>query len=490
MAADAAPGEALTFYIETRGCQMNVSDSEVVRSILLAAGFEEKPSPDEAWVTLLNTCAIREKAELKVWSRLSDLRKASKSRKIAVLGCMAERIKEELFSRKLVDVVAGPDSYRELPRLFAGLGGGTRIETQLSLEETYADVVPVRADAGKKHGAFVSIQRGCDNMCSYCIVPFVRGRERSRPVSSVVDECRTLYDEGVREITLLGQNVNSYGASLESPLQGAAVSAGEKRSYSVGFDPFIRHQRRDDREACRFAELLQFVAEAAPEARIRFTSPHPKDFPDALLDVISMQPNVAKQIHLPAQSGSDEVLQRMRRGYTGESYRALASRAHAKIPGLALSSDFIAGFSGETEADHAATVDLLRQVEYDMAFIFAYSLRPKTHAARHLEDDVPREVKFQRLNELLAEFHAGRARIAAAAVGGSRLVLVEGAPRRTPAPGPHLTGRDDAHRKVIFAADDAAGLMPGDFVHVRIDSTNGTSLFGTVTRRAAAGARG
>ncbi|KAJ8600099.1 hypothetical protein CTAYLR_003451 [Chrysophaeum taylorii] len=435
-----------SYAIETRGCQMNVSDSGIVRR-MLEKEYRET-SVEEAEMVLLNTCAIRDKAEQKVWTRIGELKKEGK--RVGVLGCMAERLKGDLL--KHVEVVAGPDSYRGLPGLLKTGGVDARLG-----RETYADV--------RTNLNFVSIQRGCDNMCSFCVVPFTRGRERSRPVESIVAEC-----EGRRgEITLLGQNVNSYADF---------TVGGSLLEHTTGFEPFVA-RKKNAGSAVRFAELLSRVSEAAPEARIRFTSPHPKDFPDDLLDAIAQIPNVAKNIHLPAQSGSNEVLARMRRGYQVETYEALVERARERIPNVTFSSDFIAGFCGETEEDHEKTLGLIRRVGYDNAFLFKYSKRPKTHAAYRYEDDVPVEVKKRRLNELISEFDKGRRRLAEEAVGRVHSVLFEGpAPKQ---PHTHWVGTNDARRKVIFPMAHHFFLKKGeDFVRVRVKETNGTALFGDI----------
>ena len=494
-AAPAAPSNGSSFFIETRGCQMNVSDSEVVRSLLLGGGYGEANSAAAADVVLLNTCAIRDKAESKVWTRLRDLRGRAPHgiklaahqrprQTVAVLGCMAERVEEGLFENGLADVVVGPDAYRELPRLLGNVGSGPQMDTKLSLVEDYGEIFPTRADPTMRHGAFVSVQRGCNNACAYCIVPYTRGRERSRAVTTVLDEVAALYDAGVREITLLGQNVNSYHDAK------TASAWGLPREYSDGFVPFVKSAKRDGMEdGVRFAELLVAVAEAAPDARIRFTSPHPKDFPDALLRAVADTPNVAKQLHLPAQSGSDAVLRSMRRGYTDDAYRALVDRARATIPGVALSSDFIAGFCGESEADHDATVALIEDIRYDMAFLFAYSSRDRTPAQRRLDDDVAPDVKNRRLNEIIAAFRAGRDELSHEAVGETHLVLVEGAPKRAPAgvDGTFVTGRNDGYRKIVFpdALPDGTALAEGDFCHVYVDRVEGATLFGVAVARAA-----
>ncbi|KAJ8385343.1 hypothetical protein AAFF_G00190590 [Aldrovandia affinis] len=367
-------GNSRKVYFETYGCQMNVNDTEIAWSILQRKGYLRTSELSQADVVLLVTCSIREKAEQTIWNRLQQLTSLKKRRskvhgplKIGILGCMAERLKTELLEReKLVDVLAGPDAYRDLPRLLALAQGGQRASNVLlSLEETYADVMPVH-HAPQGHRAFVSIMRGCDNMCSYCIVPFTRGRERSRPVSSILEEVRILSDQGVKEVNLLGQNVNSYRDTSEEQFCGT-----EPAKLSRGFSTVYRARKG----GLRFADLLDRVSLINPEMRVRFTSPHPKDFPDEVLHLIQERGNICKQIHLPAQSGSSKVLQAMRRGYTREAYLELVANIRKIIPGVSLSSDFIAGFCGETEEDHQQTLCLLREVRYSVGFLFAYSMR-------------------------------------------------------------------------------------------------------------------
>jgi MiaB/RimO family radical SAM methylthiotransferase len=471
--------DAHSFYIETRGCQMNVADSEVVRTLLYEDGLREAESAAAADVVLLNTCAIREKAEQKVWTRLRDLRgrNGKEGQTVAVLGCMAERVKDDLFRDGLADLVVGPDAYRRLPAMLRDQTQA--IDVTLDRSENYADLIPTRVE-NTSHGAFVSIQRGCDNACSYCIVPYVRGRERSRSVQTILDEVTSLYDSGVREITLLGQNVNSYhDATTESLKQ-------QTREYTTDFTPFVKSDKKDAQTGVRFAELLERCAAAAPDARLRFTSPHPKDFPDDVLETIARVSNVAKQIHMPAQSGSDQMLRRMRRGYTCEAYRSLIDRARAVIPDVALSSDFIAGFCGESHEDHLQTLNLIRDVGYDMAFLFAYSSRERTPAARRLEDDVPSHEKKRRLQELIDAFRAGRELRSRERVGRIHLILVEGAPRRDRGEG-LVSGRDDGNRVHVFPSmlPDGSELKPGDFAHVLVDRAEGATLVGVALRRAA-----
>ncbi|KAK5913084.1 hypothetical protein CesoFtcFv8_002901 [Champsocephalus esox] len=396
--------------------------------------------------------------------------------KIGILGCMAERLKTELLEReKLVDVLAGPDAYRDLPRLLTVADGGQQASNVLlSLEETYADIMPVHHTT---HGnsAFVSIMRGCDNMCTYCIVPFTRGRERSRPISSILEEVRMLSDQGVKEVTLLGQNVNSYRDASEHQL----CSSGATR-LSEGFQTVYRRKEG----GLRFSDLLDRVSRIDPDMRVRFTSPHPKDFPDEVIHLIAERGNICTQIHLPAQSGSSKVLKAMRRGYTREAYLDLVQNIRRIVPEVSLSSDFISGFCGETEEDHLQTLSLIREVGYNVGFLFAYSMRKKTQAYHRLEDDVPAEVKQRRLQECITVFRERATRVNAALVGSKQLVLVEGESKRS---ANDLSGRTDGNTKVIFpkeevavqsAESNRAPISAGDYVLVEILSANSQSLRG------------
>uniref|UniRef100_A0A3Q3WV92 Mitochondrial tRNA methylthiotransferase CDK5RAP1 n=1 Tax=Mola mola TaxID=94237 RepID=A0A3Q3WV92_MOLML len=367
-------GKSRKVYFETYGCQMNVNDTQIAWSILQKKGFQRTHHLNEADVVLLITCSIREKAEQTIWNRLKQLTDMKKKRlkthtpmKIGILGCMAERLKRQLLEReKLVDVLAGPDAYRDLPRLLTVADGGQQAcNVLLSLEETYADIMPVH-HSPQALSAFVSIMRGCDNMCSYCIVPFTRGRERSRPVSSILEEVRMLSDQGVKEVTLLGQNVNSYRDTSEEQFCGTDLT-----QLSRGFETIYRAKRG----GLRFSDLLDQVSQINPDMRIRFTSPHPKDFPDEVLHLIAERKNICQQIHLPAQSGSSKILKAMRRGYTREAYLDLVMNIKRIIPEVSLSSDFISGFCGETEDDHLQTLSLIREVGYNVGFLFAYSMR-------------------------------------------------------------------------------------------------------------------
>ena len=607
LAPDPASGAgSRTAYVETYGCQMNVSDSEIVASVLRSHGYRLVDAAPDADAILVNTCAIRDGAEAKVWSRLRQLKALKSTRRseakreakraakaaraaadrpraaaeaaapaphedaspergegspprpapvVGVLGCMGERLKEKLLETdQLADLVAGPDAYRDLPRLIdvafsnaaaaAKRSAETRaartytprdgkpnardegsigptpavdadpsnalrraINVQLSLDETYADIAPLRRP-GSGPSAFVSIARGCDNMCAFCIVPFTRGRERSRSRDSIVEEVRRLAGEGYKEVILLGQNVNSYHD--RSKLSGAGRVAGAGRGvtdsaersrrgddafsryYADGFSSVYKPTRTRD-GALRFAELLSDVADVDPEVRVRFTSPHPKDFPDEVLRLIAERRNVAKQLHMPAQSGSTSVLARMRRGYTREAYVELATRARALIPNVALSSDFIAGFCGETEEEHRDTLDLMRLARYEHAFMFAYSEREKTAAHRRLADDVPEEVKKRRLAEIIDAQRRGAAEANEEEVGRTHLVLVEGASKRSE---DDAVGRTCSNKRVVLVGgrevpaeysgrdrNRAEGKGPmavaaaGDYVAARVVRANASTLF-------------
>ena len=370
-----------SFSIQTYGCQMNTSDTEIVRAVLSDAGYAESSTQDDADVLLLNTCAIREKAETKIWTRLSEIRAKNRKKKkdnrqtVAVLGCMAERLKERLLER--ADVVAGPDAYRDLPSLIDVVSGGeasAAFNVQLSTEETYGDIRPVR-DNHSSVSAFTSIQRGCNNVCSFCIVPHTRGRERSRSLVSIRDEVLRLAENGYREVTLLGQNVNSYFDRTDN---SSSSSSATKSETAKGFSNMYTLR---DGSGHRFADLLEAVAEIDPEMRVRFTSPHPKDFSDDVLEVISKYPNIVRGLHLPAQSGSSEMLKRMRRGHTREAYLSLVRNIKNTLgPQTELSTDMIAGFCGETEEEHRDTIRLMEEVGYEQAFMFAYSLRERTYS--------------------------------------------------------------------------------------------------------------
>ncbi|CAG9334741.1 CDK5RAP1 [Blepharisma stoltei] len=404
----------LKYYLQTYGCAMNENDSQIVSSILHSAGLKSTDTSDKADLVLINTCSIREKAEQKVKQRLHELLKQNKRAKIAVLGCMAERLKSSLLEEKLAHIVVGPDSYRALPKLVEAVmcdGKKNAIDVQLSLEETYADITPVR---NNEISAFISIMRGCNNMCSFCVVPFTRGRERSRPMASILEEVKLLHSKGIKEITLLGQNVNSYCDTTSD-----SVNSHEN---TPGFSELFKSRP----SGARFAQLLANVAEEAPNSRIRFTSPHPKDFPQEVLDVMKAYPNLCKQVHLPLQSGSDRILYSMRRYHTQQAYLDLAERIRNELPGVALSTDVIAGFCGETEEDHQETLKVLRTVRFEQAYMFAYSMRSKTHAFNAMQDDVKEDVKKGRLAEIIEVVKEIQKEINQKEIGKTVKVMVDG----------------------------------------------------------------
>lgn len=435
-------------YLETYGCQMNVSDSEIVASVLRDQGYGLTKNVDQADIVLINTCAIRENAEQKVRHRLAEFRSQKKRGRtdltLGVLGCMAERLRHKLLDEeKLVDLVVGPDAYRDLPNLLdeADATGQAAVNVQLSKEETYADISPVRYDTNGI-SAFVSIMRGCDNMCSFCVVPFTRGRERSRPMTSILDECKQLVEQGFREVTVLGQNVNSYRY--------------EKEGQNVSF-----------------AELLYQISLISPELRIRYSTSHPKDCSDELLHVHRERDNVCNYIHLPVQHGNTEMLARMRRTYTREQYLDLIDRARRIVPGITFSTDIIAGFCGETEAEHQDTLSLMEAVRYDHAFMFMYSERPTTYAARKYEDDVPHEVKKRRLTEII-QLQSGIAlELNQAEIGRAHRVLVEGPSKRSDE---QFCGRTDTNKMVIL---DSNNFEKGQYIDVTITDCTSATLFGT-----------
>jgi MiaB/RimO family radical SAM methylthiotransferase len=452
-----------TFHIKTYGCQMNINDTQIVRSILLKENFTEASIEDEADILLTNTCSIREKAETKVFQHLRTLRKRKGSdRIVGLLGCMAERLQQSILDEGLADVVVGPDAYRNLPKLLFQLFDEDdpmqqAIDVQLSKDETYSDILPVQESLAKndktttKLSAFASIQRGCDNRCSFCIVPFTRGKERSRPLESIVDEITHLREtDGIQEIILLGQNVNSYHDRSEAALQARPTVPVP----SLSNQGFRSRTKRPTFGGHTFVDLLERVSDISPELRVRFTSPHPKNYPTELLSLMNERANICNQIHLPAQSGSTTTLQRMKRGYSREAYLELVHQIWDIIPDVALSSDFIAGFCDETEEEHKDTVSLLQHVQYEQAFLFAYSLREKTYADRRLEDNVPPTVKQSRLQELIDTFrrevHKKNERIE---VGKFRLVLVEGKSKRQD---DTWSGRTDQNKRIFFPVEGSA----------------------------------
>lgn len=439
------------FYIETYGCQMNFADSEIVNAILLEKGMNPVSDAELADIILVNTCSIRENAETKVWNRLKEfrgLKAQNKSLTVGVLGCMAERIKDQIIEEEqLVDIVVGPDAYRDIPRLIEEVEDGRKaVNVLLSLEETYADIAPVRT-TGNGVSAFVSIMRGCDNMCSFCVVPFTRGRERSRPLESILNEIRQLSDQGYKEVTLLGQNVNSY---------------------------------KDGNHT--FSTLMDKASLLDPEMRFRFSSPHPKDFPDELLYLIAERPNLCNYIHIPAQAGSDSMLERMRRPYTRDQYLQLIEKMKGIIPGLSLSTDIIAGFCGETEEEHQQTLSLMREVEYDLAYMFAYSERERTLAYRKFEDDVPEEVKKRRLSEIISQQMSIQHRRNHDEIGQRHVVLVEGTSKRSEQ---QMSGRTDTNKIAVFDRND---FEKGDYVEVEITGATSATLIAKPIAKTSLGA--
>ena len=439
-------------FIETYGCQMNVADSEVVASVMQMAGYELCEKIEEADAVFLNTCSVRDNAEQKIYHRLDELaalrtkrEKESTGLIIGVLGCMAERVKEDLLENHHCDLVAGPDAYLSLPDLIAQAELGHKaINVELSTTETYRDVVPQRIGLGHKIGGFVSIMRGCNNFCHYCIVPFTRGRERSRDVESILREVRDLRDRGFKEVTLLGQNVNSYGLGVRSKEQGASS----------------------------FAELLRLVAREVPEMRVRFTTSNPEDMTEDILHAIAGEPNLCRHIHFPAQSGSNRTLKLMNRKYTREDYLEKIAAIRRIIPGCGISTDIFVGYHDETEEDFQQTLSLVREVRFDSAFMFKYSERPGTYAARHLPDNVPEEEKIRRLNELIhlqTEISAQRNR---EDEGKEFEVLVEGFSKRSRE---QLCGRTEQNKMVVFPK---AGHHIGERVIVRITGSTSATLFG------------
>lgn len=430
-------------YIETYGCQMNVADSEVVASIMQMAGYEATETLDDADAVFLNTCSVRDNAEQKIYHRLEALGAIKRKRPliIGVLGCMAERVQQDLLENHGADLVAGPDAYLSLPDLIAQAETGHKaMNIELSTVETYKDVVPQRIGLGHKLGGFVSIMRGCNNFCHYCIVPYTRGRERSRDVESILREVRDLRDRGFKEVTLLGQNVNSYQWN----------------------------------EGNSFPQLLRRVAEEAPEMRIRFTTSHPKDMSDETLRVIAEMPNVCKHIHLPVQSGSDRILKLMNRKYTREWYMGRVDAIRRIIPDCGLSTDIFVGYHSETEEDHQLSLSLMREVGYDSAFMFKYSERPGTYASKHLPDNVPEEEKIRRLNELIALQTEISAQQNKKDEGKEFDVLVEGFSKRSRE---QLCGRTEQNKMVVF---DKAGHHIGETVHVKITGSTSATLLGEV----------
>lgn len=432
-------------YIETYGCQMNVGDSEVIFSILGKEGYERTESMDDADVILANTCSVRDNAEQRIWGRIEVFHKQKEKRSgvvVGIVGCMAERLKDKLLDTHKVDLVAGPDSYRTLPTLLRDIAPDKpQINVMLSHEETYADIVPVRTDRNGV-SAFISIMRGCNNVCSYCVVPYTRGAERSRDPQTIVDEARDVFSKGYKEVTLLGQNVDSYNWK---PAEG---------------------------EGCDFPKLLEMVARISPELRVRFATNHPKDISDELIETMARYDNICNHIHLPVQSGSDRLLEKMRRRYTAEWYLERVAMIREVLPGCEITTDVIAGFCSETEEDHQQTLELFRKVGFDYAYMFYYSERPGTLAARHYPDDVPLNVKTRRLNEIIALQSELSLKSNQNDIGKTFRVLVEGPSKKNPE---ELCGRSGSNKMCVFPGK---GHKAGDYVDVKVLSCTSATLIG------------
>ena len=432
-------------YIETYGCQMNVGDSEVIFSILGKEGYERTESMDEADVILANTCSVRDNAEQRIWGRIEVFHKQKEKRSgvvVGIVGCMAERLKDKLLDTHKVDLVAGPDSYRTLPTLLRDIAPDKpQINVMLSHEETYADIVPVRTDRNGV-SAFISIMRGCNNVCSYCVVPYTRGAERSRDPQTIVDEARDVFSKGYKEVTLLGQNVDSYNWK---PAEG---------------------------KGCDFPKLLEMVARISPELRVRFATNHPKDISDELIETMARYDNICNHIHLPVQSGSDRLLEKMRRRYTAEWYLERVAMIREVLPGCGITTDVIAGFCSETEEDHQQTLELFRKVGFDYAYMFYYSERPGTLAARHYPDDVPLDVKTRRLNEIIALQSELSLKSNQNDIGKTFRVLVEGPSKKNPE---ELCGRSGSNKMCVFPGK---GHKAGDYVDVKVLSCTSATLIG------------
>lgn len=432
-------------YIETYGCQMNVGDSEVIFSILGKEGYERTESMDDADVILANTCSVRDNAEQRIWGRIEVFHKQKEKRSgvvVGIVGCMAERLKDKLLDTHKVDLVAGPDSYRTLPTLLRDIAPDKpQINVMLSHEETYADIVPVRTDRNGV-SAFISIMRGCNNVCSYCVVPYTRGAERSRDPQTIVDEARDVFSKGYKEVTLLGQNVDSY------------------------------NWKPADGEGCDFPKLLEMVARISPELRVRFATNHPKDISDELIETMARYDNICNHIHLPVQSGSDRLLEKMRRRYTAEWYLERVAMIREVLPGCGITTDVIAGFCSETEEDHQQTLELFRKVGFDYAYMFYYSERPGTLAARHYPDDVPLDVKTRRLNEIIALQSELSLKSNQNDIGKTFRVLVEGPSKKNPE---ELCGRSGSNKMCVFPGK---GHKAGDYVDVKVLSCTSATLIG------------
>jgi tRNA-2-methylthio-N6-dimethylallyladenosine synthase len=443
-------------YLESYGCQMNFSDSEVVAAIMSENGYSTTRNVDEADIVLINTCSIRDNAETRVRNRLTEFKSKKENNPelvVGILGCMAERLKKSLLEEeKLVDIVAGPDAYRDLPNLVEEVGTGQKaVNVLLSRDETYADISPVRLDQGGIN-AFVTIMRGCDNMCSFCVVPFTRGRERSRDPHTIVNECRDLFEKGYREVTLLGQNVDSYRWNL--------TSKGEIKD--------------ENQPTTNFAQLMEMVALVSPDLRVRFSTSHPKDMTDDVLEIMAKYENICPYIHLPVQSGNTEVLYRMNRGYSREWYLERIEAIKRIVPDCAISTDIITGFCGETEEEHQDTLSMMDIVEYDFAYMFKYSERPKTLAERRFDDDVPEDVKGRRLTEVINKQMEHSLKSHQKQIGKTQKVLVEGPSKRSEE---HYCGRNGRNSMVVFPKGN---LQKGQYAMVKITDCTSATLLGEV----------
>lgn len=453
-------GKSRKLYIESYGCQMNFSDSEIVASILAKEGFDTTSEVEHADLIFLNTCSIREKAEQTVRNRLNHINGLKKKKPellVGVLGCMAERLKTKLLEEeKIVDLVAGPDAYRDLPKLIAQVDDGTKaVNTFLSREETYADISPVRLNSNGVT-AFISIMRGCDNMCSFCVVPFTRGRERSRDPYSIINEAKALFDQGFREVTLLGQNVDSY-------------------KWSELENNKARLEKTDTDKVVNFAGLLEMVAKVHPDLRVRFSTSHPKDITDEVLNVMASHENICKYIHLPVQSGNSRILELMNRGYTREWYLDRV-KSIRRILGeeCGISSDMITGFCTETEEEHLDTLTLMDLVQYDFSYMFFYSERPGTLAAKKFQDDISEETKKRRLQEIINKQNELSLKRNRLDVGKTFKVLIEGPSKRSAS---HWQGRNSANKVVVF---EAAKHKKGEYVEVMVTECTGATLLGKI----------
>jgi tRNA-2-methylthio-N6-dimethylallyladenosine synthase len=449
-------------YIESYGCQMNFSDSEIVASVLGNEGYTTTTKLEDADLVFLNTCSIRDKAEETIRKRLKTIKhdpKKKKDVKVGVLGCMAERLKGKLLEEeKLVDLVAGPDAYRKLPELVDDIEGGQKaVNVLLSREETYDDIQPVRINSNGVT-AFVSIMRGCDNMCTFCVVPFTRGRERSRNAESIISECKDLYQKGYKEVTLLGQNVDSYRWSENAALRGR----------------ILREAPRD--EVIDFAKLLTMVADISPNLRVRFSTSHPKDIIDEVLFAIRDYKNICNYIHLPAQSGNTRILKKMNRTYTREWYDAKVARIRDVIPKCAISTDIITGFCSESENEHQDTVQLMKQVRYELAYMFFYSERPGTLAQKKFEDDVSEDVKKSRLKEIIDIQTQINKELNKDEIGEIHEVLVEGISKRDKN---DFRGRNSQNKVIIFPKED---FNIGDYVNVKVEKSTSATLIGKAVK--------